>query len=87
MLIFKIFITIKLFKKLNPQSKLNLHFHILAMTVKYQKKVMRILNSTKMVSKNNRTYFNVLGETVNTEPDDTEVTQLVAFEEYKLKVR
>ena len=56
------------------------------MTVKYQKKVMRILNSTKMVSKNNRTYFNVLGETVNTEPDDTEVTQLVAFEYYKFKV-
>ena len=47
---------------------------------------MRFLNSTRMVSKNNKTYFNVFGETVNIEPDNIEVTQLVAFEDYKLKV-
>ena len=56
------------------------------MAVKYQKKVMRILNSRRMVSKNNKAYFNVFGETVNIEPDNTEVTQLVAFEYYKFKV-
>ena len=43
------------------------------MAVKYQKKVMRILNSRRMVSKNNKAYFNVFGETVNIEPDNTEV--------------
>ena len=57
------------------------------MVVKYQKKIMRILNCTRMISKKNTTYFNVFGESVDTEPDNTEVTQIVAFEDYKLKVR
>ena len=80
---------VKVYPKICPSTNLNLnlHFHSIAMVVKYQKKIMRILNCTRMISKKNTTYFNVFGESVDTEPDNTEVTQIVAFEDYKLKVR
>ena len=59
------------------------------MAVIYERKTIRILNVSKLTSKNDKIYFNILGESVDSAEGSSstdQVSQIIAFEDFKLKV-